>query len=211
MTRGEVAARLSAVLARLNPTGQFGPARPVNGTTRDWISDIETALGAGSSAARRRSAAFDALSLAGALNYGGPRDGFANYAFGRLNVGYNSDIALAAFNRAMQIYQSSPETRLHSAHVAVQLAAFSLSAGDGQTVLNLVEPAIPVAAAHENAALLATLMMFKAEALEMMGRVGEAQAVRMDSLGWARYGFGSDSNVRARLREISSLNPLKGT
>jgi hypothetical protein len=32
----------------------------------------------------------------------------------------------------------------------------------------------------------------------------------MDSLGWARYGFGSDWAVRAKLREISSLNPLKG-
>ena len=69
---------------------------------------------------------------------------------------------------------------------------------------------MPIAAAHENAALLATLMMFKAEALEMTGRTAEASAVRMDSLGWARYGFGADANVRARLREIASLNPLKG-
>jgi len=70
---------------------------------------------------------------------------------------------------------------------------------------------MPIAAAHENAALLATLMMFKAEALEMLGRAGEASSVRMDSLGWARYGFGAERNVRARLREIASLNPLKGT
>ena len=92
----------------------------------------------------------------------------------------------------------------------MQLAAFALSAGDGQSVLNLVEGAMPIAAAHENAALLATLMMFKAEAMEMLGRDDIAAAVRMDSLGWARYGFGADTNVRARLREIASLNPLKG-
>ncbi|MCR9114241.1 MAG: ATP-dependent transcriptional regulator, partial [Rhodobacteraceae bacterium] len=42
------------------------------------------------------------------------------------------------------------------------------------------------------------------------GRVAEAQAVRMDSIGWARYGFGADWAVRAKLREISSLSPLKG-
>ena len=51
-------------------------------------------------------------------------------------------------------------------------------------------------------------MMFKAEALAMQGRDPEAAALRLDSLGWARYGFGSDRNVRARLREIAALNPL---
>lgn len=86
-----------------------------------------------------------------------------------------------------------------------------MSAGAGQAVLNLVEAAMPVAAAHENAALLATLMMFKAESLEVLGRPDAARAVRMDSLGWARYGFGADVNVRARLREIASLNPLNRT
>ena len=210
MSRGEVAARLSPVLSRLNPAGDQRPARPQTDTTRDWIDNIETALAAGSSAQRRRNAALQAVSLAGAMNWSGPRDGFANYAFGRLNVGYDSDIALAAFNEALHIYNRSPETRLHAAHVSVQLAAFAMSSGDGEAVLNLVDSAMPIAAAHENAALLATLMMFKAEALEMLGRAPEARVMRMDSLGWARYGFGADSNVRARLREIATLNPLKG-
>ncbi|SMX32000.1 DUF2927 domain-containing protein [Octadecabacter ascidiaceicola] len=210
MSRGEVAARLDPILSRLNPAGDTQMPRPRNDTTRDWIENIETALTAGSSANRRRSAALQAVSLAGAMNWSGPRDGFAHYAFGRLNVGYDSDIALASFNEALRIYNRSSETRLHAAHVSVQLAAFALSAGDGAAVLNLVDSAMPIAAAHENAALLATLMMFKAEALEMTGRTSEASAVRMDSLGWARYGFGANANVRARLREIASLNPLKG-
>ncbi|SLN19104.1 DUF2927 domain-containing protein [Pseudooctadecabacter jejudonensis] len=211
MTRGQVAARLGPVLARHNPAGEGRAARPQNDTTRDWIDNIEIALTAGSSATRRRNAALQAVSMAGALNWAGPRDGFAHYAFGRLNVGHDSDIALASFNQALTIYNRSPETRLHAAHVAVQLAAFALSSGDGARVLDLVNGAMPVAAAHENAALLATLMMFKAEALEMTGQTAAATAVRMDSLGWARYGFGADRNVRARLREIASLNPLKGT
>ena len=210
MTRGQVAARLNPVLARLNPTGEGRQARPQNDTTRDWIDNIETALTAGSSGQRRRNAALQAMSLAGALNWVGPRSGFAHYAFGRLNVGYDSDIALASFRESLRIYNRSPETRLHAAHVSVQLAAFAMSAGDGASVLNLVEGAMPIAASHENAALLATLMMFKAEALEMLGRTPEARTIRMDSLGWARYGFGADANVRARLREIASLNPLKG-
>ncbi|MGB7318215.1 MAG: ATP-dependent transcriptional regulator, partial [Planktotalea sp.] len=40
-------------------------------------------------------------------------------------------------------------------------------------------------------------------------RSSEARTIRMDSLGWARYGFGADWAVRAKLREISSLSPLK--
>ncbi|MEL6959485.1 MAG: DUF2927 domain-containing protein [Pseudomonadota bacterium] len=211
MTRGQVAARLGAVLARLNPAGEAQPPRPQNDTTRDWIENIEIALTAGSTPSRRRNAALQAVSTAGALNWVGPRTGFAHYAFGRLNVGYDSDIALQSFREALAIYNRSPETRLHAAHVSVQLAAFALSSGDAAAVLNLVEGALPIAAAHENAALLATLMMFKAEALEMSGQAAAAEAVRMDSLGWARYGFGSDAQVRARLREIASLNPLKGT
>ena len=73
--------------------------------------------------------------------------------------------------------------------------------------LDLVNRHVAAAAASENAALLATLLMIKAEALEAVGRGAEARAVRLDSLGWARYGFGSDSEVRARLLEIVALSP----
>jgi hypothetical protein len=57
----------------------------------------------------------------------------------------------------------------------------------------------------ENAALLSTLLMIKAEALHLAGRATEAQLVRLDSLGWARYGFGSDAEVGARMEEISRI------
>ena len=71
-------------------------------------------------------------------------------------------------------------------------------------------PHFDTAARHENAALLSTLLLLRAEALDLTGRVSEAREVRMDSLGWARYGFGADWAVRAKLREIAALNPLKG-
>jgi len=93
-------------------------------------------------------------------------------------------------------------------HIAVQKAAFAMASGDARQTLVLVENAIPVANAHQNAALLSTLMMFKAEALEMMGNADAGAAVRLDSLGWARYGFGSDQNVAARLSEIAALRPF---
>ena len=72
---------------------------------------------------------------------------------------------------------------------------------------DLVNAALPAVTASENAALLSTLLMVKAEALELMSRAGEARAVREDALGWARYGFGSDAEVRARLAEIAALTP----
>ena len=50
----------------------------------------------------------------------------------------------------------------------------------------------------------------RVEALELENRHAEARSVRLDSIGWARYGFGPDWAVRAKLREIASLNPLKG-
>jgi hypothetical protein len=67
-----------------------------------------------------------------------------------------------------------------------------------------------VAERHENAALIATLKMLQAEALDLENRVAEAQAVRLDSLGWARYGYGADWAVQAKLREVGALSPLRG-
>ena len=68
-----------------------------------------------------------------------------------------------------------------------------------------------IAERHENAALLATLMMLQAEALDLAGRTDEARAVRLDSIGWARYGFGADWAVRAKMSEISALSPRTET
>jgi hypothetical protein len=207
MTRGEVAARLPGILAQLNPAGQSVRRQAVNDTSRDWIDAMETALSPGGSPFARRRAAEDAINLARAFGWRGTRPGFAYYAYGRLQISNDPDLARAAFEQAAREFRTAPEARIHEAHVAVQLAAFALSSGDAEGTLRLVEGAIPVASRAENAALLATLMMFKAEALDLQGRVNEAEAVRLDSLGWARYGLGSEHNVRARLAEIASLNP----
>ncbi len=209
MTRAEVAARLPALFARLNPRGEAIGARPVLENGRDWIDAVETAMSSGSMPARRRQAAETAVQIARSNHLAGAREGFAYYAYGRLQVGYDQDGALDAFRAADRAYRQSPLTELHVAHVAVQLAAFALRAGDADALLRITTEAIPIARRHENASLLATLMMFQAEALDIAGRGTEAQAVRLDSLGWARYGFGSEQNVRARLREIAALNPLK--
>ena len=41
--------------------------------------------------------------------------------------------------------------------------------------------------------------------LDGLGRLAEAQAARAESLGWARYGFGSDVEVMARMADIAAL------
>ena len=53
--------------------------------------------------------------------------------------------------------------------------------------------------------LLATLMLVKAEALEALGNPAAAAALRLDSQPWARYGFGPDSVVKARMRDIAAV------
>ncbi len=91
--------------------------------------------------------------------------------------------------------------------MGVQLAAHALSLGNADTAIRIVDGHLGAVTEAENAALLSTLMMIKAEALTLAGRDAQAQLVRLDSLGWARYGFGSDAQVEARLGEIAAIAP----
>ena len=207
MTRAEVAARLPAVLARLNPGGERPAGPPASPTPRRWIEAIETALGPGTSPARRRAAAERALQIAEDQGWTDNRAAFSLFALGRLTLPVDGDTALAAFLGAGQIYGADPATRIQAAHVAMHLAAFALSTGQADAALEIVNRNLAPAMRGQNASLLSTLLMIKAEALEDLGRASEARAVRLDSLGWARYGFGPDSEVRGRLREIAALSP----
>ena len=152
MTRREVASRLPALLARLNPRGQHDGGSPPVATSRAWIDAMETALSNTRPPAARRAAARQAITLGRNSGWSGPREGFAFYAYGRLQVGHDPQTALVAFNAADAIFRRNPATRIHAAHVAVQRAAFALASGDIGTTLTLVENAIPVAEAHQNAA-----------------------------------------------------------
>ena len=157
--------------------------------------------------AARREAALRAVDLARSYQWDDTRLAFSLFALGRLQLGVNSDIALAAFREAEAIYEAEPATRLQAAHMGVQLAAHALSMGNAETAIRITDSHLPAVMHAENAALLATLLMIKAEALDIQGRDAEAQLVRLDSLGWARYGFGSDAEVGARLAEIAAIAP----
>ncbi|PJI92096.1 Protein of unknown function (DUF2927) [Yoonia maricola] len=207
MTEEQVAARLPSILARLNPRGQRPGGTIPSATSRAWINAMTDALGNGISEPRKRQAAARAIAIGQALGWTGPREGFANYAYGRLQIGNDATLALGAFNAARRAYAQSPITEIHSAHIALQLAAFTLISQDAEATIAITTPAIAVAEQYENAALMSLLMMFKAEALDLQGDTEAGMALRLDSLGWALYGFGDRDQVIDRLNEIASLVP----
>ncbi len=208
MTAEQVAARLPAILARLNPAGErIAPAGPVPRSPRAWITAVETALGPGRGRAERAAAAGRALDIARQQGWRDARLAFAHFLVGRMARPADAELALAAFLEAGSIYRSLPGGEVHAAHVDMQLAAFALSAGQYQDALTLSTSAQRAAMRTQNAALLSSLQMVQAVALDRLGRPAEARTVRMDSLGWARYGFGTDDRVRNRLAEIEALAP----
>ncbi|MBS0124347.1 DUF2927 domain-containing protein [Thetidibacter halocola] len=209
MSRNEVADRLPAILARLNPAGEGLPPQRLPRTPRVWIDAIQTALGPGANPGQRRAAAIEALKVASAMGWSDHRRGFSHFAMGRLLQASDPEAALDQFVLAQRYFGQRTDTTLHRAYVASQLAAYAITAGRADEALALLTPHLDTAARYENAALLATLMLLRAEALDLAGRITEAREVRLDSLGWARYGFGSDWAVRAKLREIATLNPAK--
>ncbi|MBF9041699.1 DUF2927 domain-containing protein [Rhodobacterales bacterium HKCCE4037] len=210
MTRGEVAARLPAILSRVNPGGGSAAGGGTGSPTpRPWISAIETALGPGSSDNARIQAAERAVRLARQQNWNDSRTAFAYFALGRLTLSRDVEASIQAFQQASVIFDRVSPGGIQSAHVDMQLAAFALSAGQIDEALTLTARAMPAATRAQNASLLSTLMMIRAEALEAAGRASEARSVRLDSLAWGRYGFGGQAAVGARLTEVAALSPRR--
>ncbi|MBT0957100.1 DUF2927 domain-containing protein [Alphaproteobacteria bacterium KMM 3653] len=209
MSEQEVGARINAVLGQINPGGQGRAVRNTPSTPRVWKDAIETALGPKGSAEARIGAAKRAVSIAKSRGWTDGRTAFALYALGRLSLVREPELSLASFLESAQLYKANPETQVQAAHVAMQLAAFSLSAGQADSTLVLVNQSLPAVRDAENAALLATLLLLKAEALDLMGRTPEAEGVRANGLGWAQYGFGTGPTVRARVSEIAALKPRR--
>ncbi|MGC1506165.1 MAG: DUF2927 domain-containing protein [Sulfitobacter sp.] len=210
MTRGQVAAALPGILARTNPHGVNKSARYATRTPREWSKAVQTALGRSISFEGRTASAKDAIRIATAMGWQDHRRAFAHYAMGRVMQTTDPEMAHRHYTEAEQYYANTPGTRLHRAYVATQLSAYAITRGDGAEALRIIAPHIATAKSSENAALLSTLLLLRSEALELENRHAEARSVRLDSIGWARYGFGPDWAVRAKLREIASLNPFKG-
>ncbi len=212
MSRDEAANVLPGIFKRLNPLGEATPSDGLGKTPRVWIDFIETALGPRTSQSRRLISARKAVTLAHDQGWLDNRLGFSLFAQGRLALGVDPDISADSFIRAHAVYaELYGVDNIHTAHVALQLAAFSLSSGKAEVALAFINDSLPAVARAQNASLLATFLMIKAEALDFQGHRSDAATVRLDSLGWARYGFASDAEIRIRLHEIAGLRPRHKT
>ncbi len=194
MTRAAVAARLGT-----------SPMPSVNETPVEWVQAIEAALGRNGTLGARQTAAERALRIATAAGWQDSRAAFSHFAVGRLTAGSDPGRALQAFDRAGALWSRLPGGEVQLAHVDMQLAAMALAGGLAEDAVRLTDRAIPPVRQSGNAALLATLMLVKAEALEALGNPQAAAALRLDSQPWARYGFGPDSVVKARMRDIAAV------
>ncbi|GAA6196741.1 DUF2927 domain-containing protein [Pseudophaeobacter arcticus] len=207
MSRSEVAAILPGLLSRLNPAGNSIASRALPATPRSWINAIETALGPGSGFSSRKRAANQAVVLAQELGWSDHRRAYSHYVLGRMIQAHEPELAQRHFQTALDFLRQTPGSDLHQAVIRPRMAAYLIARGDGEAALQQINPALPVASRFENAALLATSLLIKAEALDLLGQFATANTVRLDSLGWARYGFGPDWAVKAKIREVADLRP----
>lgn len=205
MSEAEVAARLPALLARYNARGQRAPTSYASENPA-WKQAIDTALSVKTSNSVRQAAARRAVAIAEQSGWQDVRLAFSHFVLGRTSLTRQGEVALASYLRASALY-ARPGTEIQEAHIAMQLAAYAISSGRPETALEIANSRIPIALKAQNAALLATLLLAKSEALEMLGRKDAARQALMDSLGWARYGFGSEAVIRSRVGEIKAIRP----
>lgn len=206
MTRAEVEARLPALLARLNPQGARRGTAPLDPipTPAAWTLAVEGALG---STNRRRSFALaqNALRIALTRGWDDERLAFSLFLAARFAPPGEGEQALDALISAAAIYGSRPGGQVPRAHVELHLAAQALGAGQYPLVLRLTENAITPARRSENGALLSSLMLLRAQALERLGRRSEAERLRIDAVPFAVFGFGSEEAAESRREEIAAL------
>lgn len=211
MSREEVAARLPAVLARLNPRGKGIEPRARHPESRPWNSAIEVALSRHATHAERRGAARIAVGLAREMRPVDHRLAVSLLALGRLELRRNPAAAAGNFLEAYDLSRRlHGDDDIRTAHAAAHLAAMALAAGSHDTAIRLASAHLDGARNGQNAVLLAGLKSIEAEALLGLGQLREAQAARLDSLRWARYGLGDGDGRLAReqaaLAEILSID-----
>jgi hypothetical protein len=211
MSREDVAARLPKLLDRTNPAGRGLPKRARNPESRAWGSAIETALARSAPRGRRQESAQIATQIAAEMRPVDHRLAVSLLTLGRLDL--RSDPAAAAQDFA-EAYRLSRDQLgiddIRTAQAGVHVAALALGTGQYKTAIRLADLHVPAAQAGQNAILIAGLLSIKAQALFELGDTAEAQAVRLDSLRWARYGFGDSDGALAREQaQIAALMRLE--
>ena len=209
MGEAEVAALLPGLLARENPRGEVrGAAGDGGPTPRVWIDSVAQAMTSSTAKPARIAAAERVLSLALEAGWQDNRAGFAWFLRGRVLASSDPVAARDAYAQAARIYETLPDGGVHLAHALMQLAALDLARGDIAAASAGVDRGLPLAHRAQNAALIATFQMIKAEVLESQGQASAAEGLRLDTLPAARYGFGSSAKIRARAAEIAAIARL---
>ena len=199
MSRDAVGAALPGVLDRVNPKGR-GKARAARAPeSPEFAKAIERALSRDRTRAERAAAANDATRIAAAMRPVDHRLGVALLARGREELRRDPEAAVRDFGSAYTLFRTRLGPRdIRTAQAGVHLAAMSLATERYDLAIRLADLHVPDALAARNAVLIAGYLSIKAAALAETGRIDEAREARLDSLRWARYGFGEEGGGMAR-------------
>lgn len=185
------------------------PPKPRSPESPSWNAAIEIALSRDMPRGRRLEAARAATDGAAAMQPVDHRLVVALLTQGRLHLRRDPVSAAHDFTTAYDIsMQSLGPDDVRTAQAAVHVAALALGTSQYDLAISLADRHIPAALRGQNAVLVAGLLSVKAEALAGLGRTDEAEATRLDSLRWARYGFGDPDGALAR--EQAQLAALPG-
>lgn len=206
MTQDEVAARLPAIFARVNPKGRTDDVGTTPPSTAAWTDAIRGALAPAGSDRARLASAKRAVAEAQAANWADARLSFSYLALGRAALTTDPDAAVSAFLAAGTGFRALFGDGIHAAHAAIQLGAFALTSGQPESALRIIDRAIPAADDAQNAAVLSTLLLLRAEAMDMQGARAEASRTRREALAWGRYAWGDEALAR-RTAEVAGLAP----
>jgi hypothetical protein len=199
MSRDQVAAAVPAVLAAINPEGRGRPPTHRHPESRAWAGAIEAALSRDVPRDQRLGAAQVATQIAAEMDPPDHRLGVSLLALGRLNLRRDPAASARNFGDAYTLFRDQfGVDDIRTAQAGVHLAAIALGTGHYQAAVQLADLHTPGALAGRNAILLAGLLSIKADALAALGDAAGAQEARLDSLRWARYGFGDTDGTLAR-------------
>lgn len=199
MTRTEAAAVLPKVLDRVNPAGRGLPRKARAPESRAWARAIEAALDRGAPRGKRLEAATLAAQIAAEMRPVDHRLGVSLLTLGRLTLRNDPEAAAKNFTEAYTLFRNAlGDDDVRTAQAGVHVAALALGTGQYDIARALAERHEGAAIRGQNAVLLAGLLSIKAEALAAEGKAEAAQAARLDSLRWARYGFGDADGALAR-------------
>ena len=211
MSRDEAARQLPRVLDRVNPRGRGLPARARAPESAAWADAIEAALSRNGLRSRRIATSEEAVRLAAAMRPVDHRMGVSLLTLGRLSLRRDPEEAARQFAEAYRLFDAQFGTHdIRTAQAGVHVAALALGTKEFEAAILLADLHVPTARAGQNAVLIAGFLSIKAQALYELGDLEGAQAVRLDSLRWARYGFGDSDGALAREQaQIAALLHLE--